>query len=71
MIGNWLRNIVETINQGYPGDLLSKRRQKFREEIQRHKNTRTGGQCIVWFFALVIIVLCILFLLYLQSQGIA
>ena len=69
MIGNWLRNLIDNINQGYPGDLLSKRRQQYLEDIERHKNMRTGGQCIVWFLFGFLIFLCIATLLYLKSQG--
>lgn len=51
------------INEGYPGDLLSKRRQKFREQIEQKNRQIVGGWCLFWFILFVIIA-CALILGY-------
>lgn len=53
------------INEGYPGDLLAKRRAKFQEQIERQKNIRTGGCCLVWFFLFLFFVAILLLTKYL------
>jgi len=55
------------INEGYPGDLLSRRKQKYLEDIQKMQNRRTGYGCMKWGLAIFVIILVIL--CYLWSQG--